>query len=60
MMSDLDKILTGIEVQEAATLTVDYILKEEKFMGRESAYSYWAGLDDTQKIQILLKALRQK
>lgn len=61
MTSEIDRMLVGMEVQDAVNLTVDYILKNEKFLhNKESAYGYWAGLDDSQKTQVLLKALRQR
>lgn len=57
--NDIDKMMTGIEVQEAVDLTIAYIRKTEKFSSDEAAHGWWSGLDDTEKIQILLKALRQ-
>ena len=60
-LSDIDKLVIGIEVQEAVDLVVKYILETEQYLhSKESAYSYWSGLSEDEKLQILLRALRQR
>lgn len=60
MVSELDRIVTGIEVQQAVDLTVSYILRTENFETREKAYSYWVKLTEDEKVDVLVKALRQR
>lgn len=61
MTSEIDQMLIGMEVQDAVNLTVDYILRDQKFLhGKESAYGYWSGLSDDEKSQVLLRALRKR
>lgn len=60
MASELDRIVTGIEVQEAVDLTVEYILRTENFETRGQAYSYWVKLTEEEKVDVLVKALRQR
>jgi hypothetical protein len=58
-MSEIDRMVTGIEVQAAVDLVVAYILKTHKFKNAEAAHGYWAGLTEDEKLETLVKALEQ-
>lgn len=58
--SDIDKVLIGIEVQDAVNIVVAYIQRTQRFHeGPEAAYSWWAKLEQTEKVDILAKALKE-
>lgn len=56
-ISDINRMLTGIEVQEAVNIVVDYICKTNNFTTPAAAHGYWAGLTDDEKVQVMTKAL---
>lgn len=58
--ADIDKMLTGIEVQGAVDLVVEYIRKNHKFATNRAAHSYWSLLSEDDKVHILKKALEQQ
>lgn len=56
-MTEIDRIVTGIEVQEAVDLVVAYIRKTKKFKTSSAAHIYWAALTDDEKLVTLRQAL---
>lgn len=56
-LNEIDRIVVGIEVQEAVDAVVAYIRKTQKFESNEAAHGYWTGLSDDEKIDVLSKAL---
>lgn len=57
--TEIDRMITGIEVQEAVDLVVAYIQKTMKFFESQAAHGYWAGLSEDEKLNVLVKALRR-
>lgn len=55
--NEIDRVVTGIEVQEAVDLVVAYLRNKHKFKTTSAAHNYWAALTDDEKIVILRQAL---
>lgn len=58
LTSEIDRIVVGVEVQEAVDKVVDYIRKKHKFKSVHAAQIYWDALFDDEKVDVLTKALR--
>jgi hypothetical protein len=59
-LTEIDRMVTGIEVQEAVDLVVAYILKTQKLSRSSAAHAYWNSLFEDEKIDILRKALVER
>ena len=61
MTDQIEDILVGVEVKPAVDLTVAYIKRQQKFReeGGAAAYSWWAGLSDYERVEVLAKALKE-
>lgn len=59
MSHQIEDMLVGIEVQQAVDATVAYIRYTRRFQGGpQAAYSYWSGLSDIERANVLAAALR--
>lgn len=61
MSRQVEDMLTGIEVKPAVDIVVAYIKRTQKFReeGSQAAYSWWAGLNDHERADVLAQALRE-
>lgn len=58
-LSEIEKFVTGIEVQEAVNLVVAYIRRKHSYKTEQAAHIYWAALTDEEKLDVLQKSLRK-